>query len=206
MNLTESFTLTSVFVLAMTTAQPFGSELASIFSLRASFLLTQGLFITGTVVCALSKSSTAFLIGRAIQGAGAGAAEPVKAIILLDLGDVRTRARGVSYLNFSWLMGIILGPLVGGYVVEQPALGGVSFPYVPNFDSTDLNIALDLLVYHSVSGRRRPRGACSSSFRARRRLGSNMGSFEENESWESLCLRCRKHHTLPGPDLGRYSP
>ena len=73
------------------------------------------LFVFGSVVAALSSSIEGIILGRAIQGAGA-----ISAVVLATLSDLtreqtRTKAMamgGVS-IGFSFLLALMLGPLLG---------------------------------------------------------------------------------------------
>ena len=93
---------------------------------RIPFVLGVALFLAGSVLCGLSQSPAALLIGRAVQGLGAGGPVPITALILTDLFDMRRRAKYVSFLNIAWALGTITGPLIGGLVVDRDSVGWVS--------------------------------------------------------------------------------
>lgn len=163
MPMTDSFTLGSIFLLAMTLAQPLANELSSVVGIRPGFLFSQILFIAGTITCALTVSSTTLMVARAIQGAGAGAAEPVKARILFHLFDTRTRTKLASYLDYPWIIGVITGPLLGGLFVQQQALSWVCLPLLRNIIGTDFQIALGLLDLCSLFGHQHTRHSFSDT-------------------------------------------
>jgi MFS family permease len=110
----------------MTLAQPLSSELATVTGRRPAFLVAVAVFIAGTVVCGKADTAFLLLLGRAIQGVGAGATEPVKAWILYDLFPLRTRAKWVSFLNVSWAIGTVAGPLLGGTFADNDNITWVS--------------------------------------------------------------------------------
>lgn len=84
------------------------------------------LFAAGTIVCGCAQSPLVLLIGRCIQGVGAGATEPVKALVLFDLFDLRERSKWMAYLNVSWALGTISGPLLGGVFARDISASWVS--------------------------------------------------------------------------------
>lgn len=125
-SVSDTFGLTTSFLLCMTVAQPYFSEISWVAGRRTAFCLALALFGTGTIMCGCAKSSLVLLVGRAIQGAGAGGTEPVKALILFDLFDLRERSKWISYMNVSWALGTIAGPLLGGVFSENQSLTWVS--------------------------------------------------------------------------------
>ena len=80
-------------------------------------MITLGLFIAilGTAVCLQASSITVFLIGRALQGMGAAVGMSLGRAIL---NDVLTKEQMVvygSYVALLYSMGLLIGPLMGGY-------------------------------------------------------------------------------------------
>lgn len=66
------------------------------------------------------------LVGRSIQGVGAGGPQPLGAMILVDLYPLRKRSKMVSYLTAPWALGTALGPVLGGIFTSSEAMGWVS--------------------------------------------------------------------------------
>ena len=68
----RSFWLGTSFLLASTVLQPSFASLSSIFGRMSIMLLVSTSFLAGTLICGLSKTFEVFLVGRTLQGAGAG--------------------------------------------------------------------------------------------------------------------------------------
>jgi MFS family permease len=82
--------------------------------------------MVGAVICACAHTPTMLLVGRAIQGAGAGATEPIKALIFYDIYGQRERAKWVAFINVSWAIGTVSGPLLGGVFTNSNTMTWVS--------------------------------------------------------------------------------
>ena len=54
------------------------------------------------------------LVGRALQGLGAGAIQPIGMTVIGDLYSVAERAKVQGYLASVWGVSAVLGPLMGG--------------------------------------------------------------------------------------------
>ncbi len=73
------------------------------------------LFVAGNIVCAVTSSQGAFLLGRAVQGVGAAAAFAGQ---LWTAGEHyrRTITRPMFFGECGAAVGIVIGPLVGGFL------------------------------------------------------------------------------------------
>jgi MFS family permease len=68
---------------------------------------------------------------RLIQGAGAGAVQPVALTIVADLYPAHERGKVQGYLASVWAISAVLGPLVGGLIMRQLAWSWVFWINVP---------------------------------------------------------------------------
>lgn len=76
------------------------------------------LFAAGSVVAALSTSIYSLIAGRALQGAGAISAVSMALLADLTREEVRVRAMAVLgiTIGFSFILAIVLGPLLSGVI------------------------------------------------------------------------------------------
>lgn len=83
-----------------------------------SLLLKAGLslYLLATLVCIFSTTIHTLLIGRLLQGLGAGAASIVSRAIMRDVFTGKALARVSAQLGMTWAMVPILAPIVGGYI------------------------------------------------------------------------------------------
>ena len=76
------------------------------------------MFLLGSVLCAAAPTMALLIAGRAVQGLGAGAVQPVSLTVVGDLYTVAERARVQGYLASVWGISAIVGPLIGGLASE----------------------------------------------------------------------------------------
>src|SRR4051812_32675365 len=77
-----------------------------------------GVFITGSLLCALAPSAPMMIIFRILQGAGAGIIAPLAQAILLDIHPPERHGRVMAMWGAALMVGPILGPLLGGIVTD----------------------------------------------------------------------------------------
>lgn len=106
-----------VYMLAATIFMPILGKLADIYGRKVIYLTCMGLFITGSIICGLAPSMTVLLIGRGIQGIGAGGLMPLAMVIIGDAYPLEQRAKIQSLFGPMMILPQLLGPTVGGYLV-----------------------------------------------------------------------------------------
>jgi MFS family permease len=84
------------------------------FPLKISFLTAIFLFEVGSLICAVSPSSTAFIVGRAIAGIGAAGVGSGSYTIVALIAEPRNRPAYTSLLGAVYGVASVLGPLLGG--------------------------------------------------------------------------------------------
>ncbi|PLT34556.1 MDR family MFS transporter [Bacillus sp. V5-8f] len=84
-------------------------------------ILTIGIiiFLIGSLLCGFAGSMEELIIYRFIQGLGAGAIAPVATTIIGDIYEKHERGRVQGYLSSVWGISAVLGPAVGGILVES---------------------------------------------------------------------------------------
>ena len=109
----------SLFLLTQTATIPIYGKLADLYGRRPVFAVGTGIFLLGSLLCGLAGSMTQLIAFRAIQGIGAGAVQPTASTIIGDIFTLRERARMQGWLSSVWAVASIVGPLVGGFIVEH---------------------------------------------------------------------------------------
>lgn len=75
-------------------------------------------FLIGSVLCGFADSMTELIFYRFVQGFGAGAVAPVASTIVGDIYKNEERARIQGYLSSVWGISAVMGPALGGLIVE----------------------------------------------------------------------------------------
>jgi EmrB/QacA subfamily drug resistance transporter len=106
-----------VYMLAVTMFMPILGKLADLYGRKRVYLSCMALFITGSIVSGLASSMTMLLVGRGIQGIGAGGLMPLALVIIGDTYPLEQRAKIQSLFGPMMILPQLLGPTVGGYLV-----------------------------------------------------------------------------------------
>jgi len=109
----------SVYMLATTTTIPLYGKLSDVYGRRPIFLVAMGLFLAGSMLSGQSQSIGQLIGFRALQGLGAGGLLPLSFIIIGDLFSFEQRARMQGLFSGVWGVASIIGPLLGGFLVDQ---------------------------------------------------------------------------------------
>ncbi|MDD9268055.1 MDR family MFS transporter [Paenibacillus sp. GCM10023248] len=108
-----------IYMLSITMFMPIFGKLADIYGRKKIYLSCVTLFLLGSVICGLSGSMTMLLIGRCMQGIGAGGLMPLGMIIIGDTFPLEMRAKVQSLVGPLLILPQLLGPTVGGYLVSH---------------------------------------------------------------------------------------
>src|SRR5919202_1022696 len=109
---------TALVALDSTVLTPLFGRLADTHGRRPVLLTGIGVFLLGSVLCAAAPTMGLLIAGRAVQGLGAGAVQPVSLTVVGDLYTVAERARVQGYLASVWGVSAVVVPLVGGLASE----------------------------------------------------------------------------------------
>jgi MFS family permease len=110
--------IVNAYTLAMTALQPLYGQVANIFGRRVSLIAAIGMFLVGSLVCALSKSTVMLILGRAVQGMGGGGLSILPGMIICDLVPLRERQKYTAIIYGTFAIGTFIGPVLGGTLAE----------------------------------------------------------------------------------------
>lgn len=120
---------TYLLLTALTT--PIYGKFADRIGRKPVFLTGLILFSTGSLLCGLSNNIIMLVLFRALQGMGAGAIMPITFTMIADLFDYQKRSTMLALNNTAWGVSALLGPLLGGYIVDKLNWHWVFFINVP---------------------------------------------------------------------------
>lgn len=106
------------YMLTVAMLIPASGWLADRFGARRMFILAIGLFSFGSLLCALSQSLPQLVASRVLQAIGGSLMMPVGRLIILRNFPRAELVRIMSFVTIPGLMGPLIGPAVGGWLVE----------------------------------------------------------------------------------------
>lgn len=109
----------SAFMLASTTAVPLYGKLSDIYGRRKIYVSAMALFLAGSILSGLATSMTQLIAARALQGLGAGGVQPLAFILIGEMFDLKQRAKMQGFFSGVWGVSSIVGPLLGGFLVDK---------------------------------------------------------------------------------------
>jgi EmrB/QacA subfamily drug resistance transporter len=125
-----SWVVTS-YLLTSTVTTPLYGKFSDLFGRKRIFQFTIVLFLIGSALSGLAQSMYQLIIFRGVQGLGAGG---LMALALAIVGDVippRERGRYQGYFGGVFGMASVLGPLIGGFLVDQASWRWVFYVNLP---------------------------------------------------------------------------
>lgn len=111
-----SIALTS-YLLALAMFIPASGAAADRFGAKQVFRAAIGLFLAGSLACGLAPNLTILVVARFVQGIGGAMMLPVGRLVLLRSVAKRDMVSAMSWLIMPALIGPIIGPPVGGFIV-----------------------------------------------------------------------------------------
>src|SRR5690606_18804654 len=105
------------YLLAVAVFVPVSGWAADRFGARRVFLAAILLFTFTSIACAVSQNISQLVCARVIQGQAGGMMVPVGRIILLRTIPKTELLRAMSFLSLPALLGPIIGPPLGGFLV-----------------------------------------------------------------------------------------
>jgi EmrB/QacA subfamily drug resistance transporter len=109
----------SAYMLASTTTVPLYGKLSDLYGRRKLYVFAMALFLAGSILCGRANSMTSLIFARAMQGIGAGGIMPLAFILIGEMFTLEQRAKMQGLFSGVWGVSSIVGPLLGGFLVDQ---------------------------------------------------------------------------------------
>jgi EmrB/QacA subfamily drug resistance transporter len=108
----------SLYVLFNLIGTPIMAKLSDIYGRRWIYVLDVSIFALGSLITALSPNITILLIGRAIQGFGAGGIFPVASAVIGDTFPPEKRGGALGLIGAVFGLAFLIGPILGGVILS----------------------------------------------------------------------------------------
>jgi MFS family permease len=108
----------NIYVLFQLMSTPLMAKFSDRYGRRAIYVLNLSLFGLGSLILATASSFEILLIGRAIQGLGAGGIFPVASAVIGDKFPPEKRGSTLGLLGAVFGIAFLIGPILGGVLLR----------------------------------------------------------------------------------------
>jgi EmrB/QacA subfamily drug resistance transporter len=117
-NVNEGQLVLTGYMLALAVVMPATGYLSDRFGAKRVYLVTIALFTVGSALCGFAPSITGLVLFRVLQGLGGGLVQPLGMSMLLQAAPPSQRGSIMGLFGLPLLVAPVIGPTVGGYLVE----------------------------------------------------------------------------------------
>ena len=140
----------AIYILFFMIGTPIMAKLSDIYGRRNIYVLDIFIFALGSAITITAVSFEQLLIGRAIQGFGAGGIFPVASAFIGDTFPPEKRGGALGIIGSVWGLSGILGPLIGALLLNY----GWQWLFVINIPIATIIIILSFYILPSTGGKK----------------------------------------------------
>jgi EmrB/QacA subfamily drug resistance transporter len=107
------------YLLSLAAVIPVTGWAARRFGAKRVYMTSLVLFTAGSALCAVADSTTALVLFRVLQGVGGGMIMPVGQLIMAQVAGPKRMGRVMGIVSMPAMLAPILGPVVGGAILEN---------------------------------------------------------------------------------------
>lgn len=124
--------IVAIFLLGMSISIPIWTKVGEKITNKRAFEISLALFVIGSALQGMAPNIIFFLCSRFIMGVGAGGMGSLPYIIAgYVFKNIKTRTKVLGYLTASWNGAAILGPLIGGWLIDAFSWHWVFYINIP---------------------------------------------------------------------------
>lgn len=121
----------AAFLLTQTAMTVVFGKLSDLYGRRPILLFGIAIFVVASVLCGFATSMSELIVFRLLQGVGAGAIQPVGITVVGDLYSAEERGRVQGWLASVWAISAVIGPLIGGFIIQSFSWAWIFWINVP---------------------------------------------------------------------------
>ncbi|HET7572751.1 MAG TPA: DHA2 family efflux MFS transporter permease subunit [Gaiellaceae bacterium] len=123
--------VTTGYLLALSIVIPLTGWAVCRFGAKRVWMVSVSLFLLGSVLCGIAWSVGVLIGFRVLQGIGGGMIMPVGQTILARAAGPQRMGRVMSIVGVPMLLGPVLGPVIGGLLVEYTSWHWIFYVNLP---------------------------------------------------------------------------
>lgn len=121
----------AIYLLLSTVSAPLWGRASDRYGRVRLYQAGVAFFLVGSALCGAATSMGLLVLGRAIQGLGAGALQPLTFTLIGELYPMAERARVQGFISGVWGLSGLLGPALGGALVQWASWRWVFYVNLP---------------------------------------------------------------------------
>ena len=121
----------TAYILAQTISTPMYGKLGDLYGRKRLFRIAIIIFLIGSVLCGIAQNMDQLIAFRALQGLGGGGLIVGAFAIIGDVVPPRERGRYQGYMGGVFAISSVVGPLVGGFLVDNLSWRWVFYVNLP---------------------------------------------------------------------------
>jgi len=106
----------TAYLVSLAVFIPISGWMGDRFGAKRVFRFAIGIFVVGSIACAVSGSLLAFVAARSLQGLGGAMMTPLARLVLVRATPRRDLVAAMAWLTVPGLVGPLVGPPVGGFI------------------------------------------------------------------------------------------
>jgi EmrB/QacA subfamily drug resistance transporter len=119
------------YMLALAAVIPITGWAARRITAKRVYLISLVLFTTGSALCGLAQTTTQLILFRVLQGLGGGMILPIGQLMMAEAAGPKRMGRVMSLVAVPAMLAPILGPTLGGLIVDNASWRWIFFVNVP---------------------------------------------------------------------------
>ena len=137
--------IVTAYLITSTAVAPLYGKLSDHYGRRAMMQTGIGLFVAGSLLCAVAPDMVTLILGRGLQGIGGGGILPLCQSVIADVVAPRERGRYQAYMGVVWVTSGVGGPVLGGVLAEHFHWSAIFWLNVP------LGLAAAVLTHRNLA-------------------------------------------------------
>ncbi len=119
------------YLLSLAIVIPLAGWLSERFGSKRVWMVSVALFGAGSALCGVASSAGMLIFFRILQGAGGGLIMPVSMTVLAQAAGPQRIGRIMSVLGVPMLLGPVMGPVIGGLLVDSVSWRWIFYVNIP---------------------------------------------------------------------------
>jgi EmrB/QacA subfamily drug resistance transporter len=121
----------TAYMLGSTVTVPLYGRLGDVYGRKPLFIIAILIFLVGSALCGTAQNMWELVVFRAVQGVGAGGLFPLTLAMVGMLVPPRDRGRYQGLIGSVFAASSIIGPLIGGFIVDNASWRWIFFVNLP---------------------------------------------------------------------------